>query len=93
MSYVIYFVNAVEYTYIFFYFLRQKLVCQFFILSVIEVKQVALRRVCPWGHGRPQEAQWVYGKLTSISMPGNTKNILRSVCELSPDLHYKMKCK
>lgn len=93
MSHVIYFVNAVEYVYIFFYFLRQKLVCQFFILSVIEVKQVVLRRVCPWGHSRPQEAQWVYGKLTSICMPGNIKNILRSVCELSPDLHYEMKCK
>lgn len=34
---------------------------------------MARRRSCPGFSGRPQEAEWVYGKLTSISVPGNTK--------------------
>lgn len=34
---------------------------------------MAWRRSCPCSSGQPQEAEWVYGKLTSISVPGNTK--------------------
>lgn len=71
MSHVIYFVIVVEY--LFFFISSGKSMNVSFLPSVIEGKEVGLRKRCPCGHSWPQEAEWVCAKLTSISMPGNRK--------------------